>query len=290
MVIIRLQGGLGNQMFQYALFRKLDIAGREVKIDDEQILSEGNQHNGLELERVFGIAYPRASHEECVAFTSPLTVPERLYNKAAAILNKVNIRHTIYEDKLSFKPEIMEMDKAYLCGYWQSEKYFADVRKDIVNSFTFVQIDADGEDRNRTMAAEMKECNSVAIHVRRGDYVSDQVMRSCGIDYYDRAVRYLREKHKELRFYLFSDDPKWVSENFDFLDDYKIIDWNHGKMSYCDMYLMSQCKHNIIANSTFSWWGAWLNQNPDKIVVAPEKWSEDTTDFKDLIPDGWVRM
>lgn len=140
----------------------------------------------------------------------------------------------------------------------------------------------------------MKNKNTVSIHIRRGDYENDPEAKFvlggiCTLDYYKKSIEYLNERIEQPYYCLFSNNPEWTQENFAFLKNSLIIDWNLNKESWQDMMLMSMCRHNVIANSSFSWWGAWLNRNPDKIVIAPSKWFN-IYEAADIVPDQWVRI
>ena len=182
------------------------------------------------------------------------------------------------------------MKDAYLNGYWQSEKYFADIRDDLLKKFVFPE---SKNIKNREVLGDITRDESVSIHIRRGDYLNSQENYDlfggvCSLEYYKRGIEYFRQHYKEAVFYVFSDDIDWARNNLK-AAEFVFVDWNNGKEDYYDMYLMSQCKHNIIANSSFSWWGAWLNSNRDKQVVSPSRWFN-KYQSKDTICEGWLRM
>ena len=149
--------------------------------------------------------------------------------------------------------------------------------------------------RNLEAAAEIGACNAVSLHVRRGDYAADPVVMAmhgvCSLDYYARAVEYVLERVSKPVFFLFSDDPDWVRDHLKVRGSMRVVDQNGPDSGSEDLRLMVQCKHHIIANSTFSWWGAWLNANPDKLVIAPKRWFADgSLNTSDLLPTNWVKM
>ena len=149
-------------------------------------------------------------------------------------------------------------------------------------------------EKNKNILEEIKKRNSISIHIRRGDYVNDINAKkilgdNCNLLYYQKAIEYIYSVITSPFFYIFSDEPEWVKNNFSFLENSLIIDWNKGKDSWQDMMLMSHCKHNIIANSSFSWWGAWLNNNNNKIVIAPKKWFN-TFEAPYIVPNEWIRI
>jgi hypothetical protein len=187
-----------------------------------------------------------------------------------------------------FNPELFKLHGSfYLDGYWQNELYFKDIEKTIRSDFQFVRpID----ERNKNIAELIKNSNSVSIHIRRGDYINNQLYSGiCTEDYYQKAIRFINAKLKNKTFFVFSDDIQWCKSHFN-SDNFHFVQGNEGTNSYKDMQLMSYCKHNIIANSSFSWWGAWLNNNLGKIVIAPERWLNVGYSTKDLIPEEWIKI
>ena len=180
---------------------------------------------------------------------------------------------------------------AYLMGYWQSEKYFQFIEAIIRADFVFKQAMSNS---NQLIANQIEQSNAVSLHVRRGDYANNPLTAAthglCSMDYYMQAIQHIGECVYEPNFFIFSDDIVWVKENLKINFPCFYVDGNYGEESYNDMRLMSLCKHHIIANSSFSWWGAWLNQYAGKIVIAPNKWFAHDTDVKDLLPESWVKL
>lgn len=175
-------------------------------------------------------------------------------------------------------------------GYWQTEEYFKHIRPLILKTFRF-----NPEKLSKLSTAcyhKIQEECSVSVHIRRGDYLFENNKQRfygiCDLNYYKRAILLMQEKVHYSRFYVFSDDIEWAKENIQ-ISNAVFIDWNVGKDAWQDMFLMSQCKHNIIANSTFSWWGAWLNTNPDKLVISPSHFMN-TNKKSDIIPAGWLTI
>jgi hypothetical protein len=285
MIIVRIIGGLGNQMFQYALYRSLKEKGREVKMDLSGFANYG-LHNGYELSSIFEVKESIASEHEIKMLSDS---SEDFFNKAKRKLMGRKKSHFIQQE-FRFIPQVIELENVYLDGYWQSEKYFKDNKDAIKNDFQFKNtLDA----HNQEIVNKMNQTNSVSIHVRRGDYISDsQAAKVHGgittLAYYKKAIDMINDKVDNPVFFIFSDDIAWVRENINLKNSY-FIDWNQGKDSYKDLQLMSNCKHNIIANSSFSWWGAWLNKNDSKIVVSPNKWFN-TKNAEDVISDDWVKI
>jgi hypothetical protein len=183
-----------------------------------------------------------------------------------------------------------------LDGYWQTEKYFKEYGDIIRNDFTLPELES--TDDNLPILQKIRKEESVSVHVRRGDYVkygtNNMFFGICDVEYYKNAIQYLIEKKSNLKFYFFSEDPVWIKENL--LNnniDGTVITGNYGKDSWKDMLLMSHCRHNILANSSFSWWSAWLNNSFDKIIITPKKWFK-TDDLRyepnDIVPESWIRL
>lgn len=283
MIIIRFTGGLGNQMFQNALYEKYRELGYDVYAD----LSFYRMQDTVKYELdIFHTEIVEASSKEI----SKLIDNKKDYLSRIRRLFYRKREYLYMEDpEVHYEPEIFSLKKAYLDGYWQSEKYFIDIRDRLLSVYSFP---ISNNQRNIDVLNEMRNCNSVSIHVRRGDYLKGRAKvlygNICTCEYYKNAVLEVRERIANPVFYVFSDDVEWVQENLK-IENARYINWNNGVEDYYDMYLMSQCKCNIIANSSFSWWGAWLNQNEDKIVISPSKWFN-LHIAPDLICDDWIRV
>lgn len=266
-------------MFQYALYLALKDKGRNAMLDNS-LYSHVKMHNGNELERCFGI-------------NDPLIQGSKLHILYLRILLKLKPKKLLYQDTSMYNENVFTTRCKYISGYWQSEKYFSQIENIIRTTFEFKNIDA----QNRNLAEEINSQNSVSLHLRRGDYLGNSLYSGiCTNEYYMKAVDEIVinvTKKEDLFFYVFSDDKKYATEFINKLNyPALLIDFNNGSDSYKDMYLMSQCKHNIIANSSFSWWGAWLNTNPNKIVIAPSKWYnvENENRYRDIVPDNWIKI
>lgn len=292
MVISQLIGGLGNQMFQYAAGRSLALKlGTQLHLDISGFASYG-LHQGFELKRIFDCTAEIAAEREVRNILgwqySPIALRVLSSHRFALFRRKgfVVEPHFQYWHGLSNLAS-----ESYLVGYWQSEKYFSDVTAQIRQDFTF-KLPING--LNAAVAKQISPINAVSLHVRRGDYVNNPITTAthglCSLDYYRNAIRYLAAHTTHPHFFVFSDDIAWVKENLPIDFPHRYVDHNHGAESYNDMRLMSLCRHHIIANSSFSWWGAWLNPNMDKIVVAPTHWFANETNTEDLIPKSWVRL
>lgn len=209
--------------------------------------------------------------------------------KARMLWGGVNV-YSI-KDNFVFFPEVLQTrnESELYRGTWQSPLYFKGVENDVRLAFRFDVSKLN--DTTKSLLDMIRTCNSVSLHIRRNDYLSDGYALGfggiCTPDYYHRATSYIQQRIVQPRFIIFSDDIGWCQNNLD-IPEAVYVDCNYGSESWQDMFLMSQCKHNIIANSSFSWWGAWLNAHPDKIVIAPDKWWHGIND--DVVPPEWIRL
>jgi len=169
----------------------------------------------------------------------------------------------------------------YLSGCFQSEKYFRRFERDIRNEFSFSDF---VNEKNIKIKGEIEKSNSISIHIKKGGYTQSNFRGGCPMSYYNQAIEYLAQRISNPFFFVFSDEPEWAVENLKTSHNVIFISHNTDKDSFLDLQLMSLCKHNIIANSSFGWWAAWLNVNPDKIVISPKLW------YEDLIPHDWLRF
>ena len=294
MIVVELKGGLGNQMFQYSIGRALSLNFSTDLYLDTSFLTK-NSVSSLELTArnyeldVFTIRANLASADLVNSFKN-----DGLVNK---FLRKLGLpsKNTLTEPSLAYhKAFERSRPPLYLVGYWQSERYFFEFEDKIREDFTFSSpLDSLSKTISSTITRDDK---SIGIHFRRGDFISSTLANKfhgvCSINYYNEAIQILDEKVDNANYYVFSDQPEWVQENFVMgRPRMTLVGHNSGDDSWKDMYLMSLCKHNIIANSTFSWWAAWLNKNPEKIIIAPKKWFADTSKISsDLIPTKWIQL
>lgn len=277
MVIVRAMGGLGNQLQQYALYRKLEHIGKDVRLDISWFRNEAFQAamaagRELELDYLNPLPYQVASEEEIRSILGRMW--EEPEGFAAKVRRKVHPASSAsFEESDMYHEQIFAMDDKYLVGYWACEKYYADIMDVLRTDIIFPHSsDSEVESRNREMIRQMEETCSVSVHIRRGDYL-DEINKAlfggiCTEAYYQKAMEYMQERFPDARFYIFSDDIPYVREQYQG-ERYQIIDWNHGKNSFYDMMLMSRCRHNICANSTFSFWGARLNTYDGKVMIHP---------------------
>jgi len=257
MIITYLIGGMGNQMFQYAIAKNLAVKNNTEIYVDNRGFGTYNLHNySLNLFNITG---------KC------------------EIPNAQKIQH-VNEKDFQFDPTILNLKgNIRLKGYWQSEKYFKDIKDIIKKDFSLKQ-------KPELQEHKINKTNSVSLHVRRKDYLTDKrtnaVHGVLPITYYNNAVDYIKSKVDSPHFFVFSDDIEWCKQNF----KYPNMDFIEGNTHEIDFELLKKCKHNIIANSTFAWWGAWLNYN-DNIVIAPKQWFQSHYNkWDDLIPENWIQL
>jgi hypothetical protein len=207
--------------------------------------------------------------------------------------NGIFIPETCIDEKhFNFDSRILELSgTAYLNGYWQSEKYFMDAGDAIRSDF---DLSCGPSPVSERIAGSIANSQSVSIHVRRGDYVTNSAVGGYHgeqrLDYYLASIKHIAQNVRSPHFFVFSDDPVWCRTNLKLEHPVIYVDHNGPETAYEDMWLMSLCKHHVIANSSFSWWGAWLCRNPEKIVIAPKKWFVDESiNTIDLVPDTWIR-
>lgn len=289
MIITRLIGGIGNQMFQYAAGRRLaNTHNTDLFLDLTGFTSDTLRKYELDIFRIHA------------KIASPELIQHVPFSRKDAV--RLGIRHLFFgeiralfikEPSIAFNKTVVSLpDNVYLDGYWQSEKYFAEIADILRKDFSFVPPPSA---INQELLEEIGGCNSVSVHVRRGDYVSNPIAKKIhgvlGIDYYIRALNLMEENVKDPQIFVFSDDIPWVRENLKTNLPLHFIDFNGVEKNYEDLRLMINCQHNIIANSSFSWWGAWLGSNSEKIVIAPKKWfNQSNMGTKDLIPDSWIKI
>jgi len=290
MILVELKGGLGNQLFQYAaglalsefhkVPLKVDIAN--LKLPDETI----------------------GTYRKYVL--SNLQIPPVIANEVEINSFKGNVAKKIYrflpiqfksifkEKYFHFNPSFWKTKKTvYLKGNFQSDKYFNDFCESIIEKISF-----DGTQHStvsKMVLEKISNSESLSIHIRRGDYVSNKiandVLGTLPIEYYQQAYQLLSSKTSIKRSFVFSDDIKWAKQNLHFVKEVSFVETDDVNRDIEDFYLMQHCKHNIIANSSFSWWAAYLNPNPNKIVIAPERWfNKAPLNTKDLYPNTWLKV
>jgi len=290
MLAVRLMGGLGNQLFQYAFGRKLSHSLGVPLYLDLRSYSEivpGQTIRNYEL-----AIYPARAEIAKPEQLPPLkqTRPGKLANELLALFGWR--MHVVEHLPPGYRADLPQRRNSLYLGYWQSANYFAELAAELREELTPC---SEPNTANAAYAAKIAACNAVSLHVRRGDYASvahtNQTHGLAPIDYYREAIRVMRERVPTPIFFVFSDDLNWCRENLPLGDSPVFVEGNGGAMAYEDLRLMSQCRHHIIANSSFSWWGAWLNPSPLKIVIAPARWFADVNiDTTGMIPPEWLRV
>ncbi len=291
MIVARLCGGLGNQMFQYACARRLAHArGTKLMLDLSAYQNDLKRHYALDGLR---ISAEVATANDVAAFRNRVRWQRRLPEWLPRPL-RGDCHQVVQERSFAFDPRVLELraDKILLEGYWQSERYFGDIAHVIRQEFT---MKAAPNPTSAALAARIADSCAVSIHIRRGDYISDpeieRVYGACGLDYYQRAIEEIVQFEPKPQFFVFSDEPAWVKDNLRLNFPMIVVEHMGAESPYEELRLMSLCRHSIIANSSFSWWGAWLNANRAKKVIAPKRWFKSGShDTRDLIPADWIKV
>ena len=286
MIIIKLKGGLGNQLFQYAFGRLIALRrGEDLKLDKDILGQRGDTYRAYGLDN-FNIRAEIASREEVLK----VKYPYGLISKALRFFKAKFLR--IFH--IGFEARMLKTKAKYLEGFFQSYKYLESIRRELLEEFSLKE---NISLKYGDLLSEFNSLNSVALHIRRGDYVNNPATKKahfiCDLSYYQKAINLIKEKLNEKnltpKFFVFSDDINWAKENFKLFDFIFV-----SRPEFLDpeeLILMSKAKHNIISNSSFSFWSAWLNNNPEKIVIAPALWNRKyRRAYKDLIPEDWLRV
>ena len=296
MIIIKLTGGLGNQMFQYALGRHLaEIYQTPLKLDVRVLLDRTpydhftSRTYGLEVFHIQADFVTPDDVKRVRHFYHTASRKERLFGYLCSPYRLVAEQQAFCFDASVFR----RGKNVLLDGYWQSEHYFKPIEQTIRQEFVF------RPSPSQELLAMMRlvsQGESVSVHVRRGDYVSNPVVARfhgvCGLEYYTQAMKMIAQKVASPRFFVFSDDMEWVKAHFPRMESVLFME-HHGQTDTDDLRLMTCCKHHIIANSSFSWWGAWLASSPQKIVIAPQHWINVQTtpnQSHDIFPEHWITL
>ena len=289
MIISHIYGGLGNQMFQYAVGRALaDKLGVALKLDVTDFACYPL--------RKYELDHLQINAE--VAITEEITKlrgSSDVWHKVIGVLRRQSRfpESFIQEKAYTFDQSILMLgDQHYLKGYWQSEKYFPSITEQLRHEFQPI---TEPTEKNAEVIHNIDQQQAISVHVRRGDYVQNAQTNAyhgtTSLDYYKKAAEHIMASVRQPVFYVFSDDSEWVKANLTFNAQTEYMTHNGPEKSHEDMRLMSRCKHHIIANSTFSWWGAWLGTNPGKIIIAPKQWfNQAGLDDRDLVPASWYRI
>lgn len=290
MVIIQVVGGLGNQLQQYALYREFRKIGTEVKLDlswfkyksiQKTAKTEALTERRLELACLNGLKFEVCTEEE----KRELIGEEGFFGKVKRKLKPSSV-HRFQESKL-YHPEIFALKESYITGYFACERYYEDILEDLRREIRFP---VSSNPLNQKMAEEMRSCQSVSVHIRRGDYLNAENANLfggiCTEEFYMAAIRMIEKEVTDAHFYIFSDDIPYVQEKYTD-EKFTVVDNNHGEDNFYDMWLMSQCRHNICANSTFSFWGARLNDYHEKIMIRPTIHKNSQVFVKEEMEELW---
>ena len=288
MVVVNIIGGLGNQMFQYAFGKYLSIENNcELKLDISGFDNyEWHRYSlsSLSIDEKF------SNKDECDFFKG---VNISLVEKIKSWYSKRNLM--VIEKDLNFNINYRNLKAPiYISGYWQSDKYFQGIEDIIKKEF---MVSRNPSIENQKLMDKISNDNSISIHIRRGNYVNvdyvNQMHGTSSLSYYHEAISFINSKIRNPTYFIFSDDISWAKQNLFISNETVYVDINDENSDFEDLRLMYTCKHNIIANSTFSWWGAWLNPNREKIVIAPKIWFNNSIinmQTENLIPSEWLRI
>jgi len=283
MIIIKIKGGLGNQLFQYAFARFLSLQKDiEVKIDNGINTNKNDTYRQYSLNN-FNITLSLASREEVLKAKYPLGIISKIWRITKIKILKVH--------NVGWNKNIINSKESYMDGYWQSYKYLDPIRSILLKE---ISLKEPIKNKYKELLNQISNTDSVSIHIRRGDYVNDPKTKAAhytfGLEYYQEAVKIIAGKIPAPTFFVFSDDIEWVKKNFKSIFPTIYVS-NAQIKDHEELMIMCECKNNIIANSSFSFWGAWLNKNPNKIVIAPKKWNNIyPKKYKDLLPKEWIQI
>jgi hypothetical protein len=299
MIIVGVKNGLGNQMFQFAFGKVLEWKyGINVYYD---IMNDAFVSGFRTDMDVFEIGDYSTVDKELVEVFKPFSIAKYRIERKYLSYTYYKLRRIVHPSKLVLESlpskycELFEkfnfQKDYYFMGHWMNMRYFDGYENRIKALFQL-------KDKDFYQTGEAREMldsdyDTVSVHIRRGDYLSSEFMEKIEMDYYNKALEVIRTKVPNPFLYIFTNDPDWVRDEFNYQIPYVLVSGNKGSDSYKDMMLMSLCKHNIIANSSFSWWGAFLNKNKDAIIISPAKWYsaiEKNTHVHNMIPEKWTRL
>ena len=273
MILTQVTGGLGNQMFQYAIGKAISLQHNDILKLDTTTYDKYKPHNGYRL-NALNIDENIATNKEVAFF--------RLLSRIPEISGKRRIKE---QERTIYDPMVFQHKNIYLNGYWHNEDYFKHIRDILEREFTPKE---SLKMTSLNYLNQIRATNSISVHIRRGDYLKHPNLGVLDLNYYKHAINFFLEYQKNSIFYFFSDDINWCKENFSFVDQKIFIENTSSEVE--DLHLMTNCRHNIIANSTFSWWGAWLNNNVNKMVIAPQKWMAHNPKNYSWVPNTWKQV
>ncbi len=281
MIVVKITGGLGNQLFQYAVGLAVAMHHHVPLKLDITTYETYKLHNGYRLNQ-FNIEAEIATPAEIASLKGANNILCRALRKAGLVKGK-----TYYAEKQRtiYDANVFAEQSRYLDGYWQNEQYFLTIRETLLKELSpKVALSPQAQKH----LPQIAKANAVSIHVRRGDYLKHPEIGVLDVDYYKKAVEYIMATVESPVFFVFSNDLDWCKQNFGFIENPNYIEDTQSEID--DLMLMSQCQHNIVANSSFSWWAAWLNQNNNKVIVAPENWRIDEPENYKYLPSSWGCM
>jgi hypothetical protein len=289
MIIVKLQGGLGNQLFQYSLGKSLELSeNRKVYFDVSSFNHSPNLTSREFVLEKLGLKVDLLPKN----VASIITFINRLLFKLNITFKSNFFSISYCENSFQYIPIVVKNKLIIFDGYWQSPMYFESISNDLTKLFYSIdRISNSGQN----LISNLKSKSTVAIHIRRGDYISNTETYDfhgiCDLDYYYSAIDFIESKNNIDTYIIFTDDIEWVQNNFSIGNRIFIYGCNYAENDIDEFLMMASVSHNIIANSTFSWWSAFINPNPEKIVIAPKKWFSDLSiNVEDLFPTNWVRL
>jgi len=295
MIIAEIIGGLGNQLFEYANAKALSLKLNQEVYFDLSFFDRYHRNDVYRLDK-FNTNIPIATTNDIYRLKRHEKKPD-IYRKISRKLGLSQYSNWKYHfDNSWFEKnnlsKLISLKNMYVSGYYGDERYFMEIKEIIRKEFTLKN---SLNTENTKVLSHIENSNSVSIHVRRGDYINNPYFAEIPLDYYRRAINYIETYQPNSSYFIFSDDLNWVKENLKPEQKTVFVDINDAATDYMELTLMASCKHNIIANSTFSWWAGWLNKNKNKIVIAPKTWYDNkkaqySYDKGNLIPNSWIKL
>ena len=283
MIIVKVMGGLGNQLFQYALYRQFQEDGKEAYLDTSWYDITKNVNRKYQLDLFNTKIVKCTDKQKYLLANNDRSIFGVTYHKIFG--NKKS--HIVELDNGDFSPLISKLQTAYLDGYWQRKEYFINISEVLKKEIVLKE---NLNEKNEKMFFEINNTNSIGIHIRRGDYLvaADRYGGICTEKYYFSSIEYMEKQVENGHFFVFSDDMIWCKHFLDKKKNVTFVDINSNDDGYLDLILMSKCKNMIMANSSFSWWATWLNDNMNKIIVAPARWNNLYEGKDGIYDDTWI--
>ncbi|WP_068711489.1 alpha-1,2-fucosyltransferase [Vibrio tritonius] len=283
MIISRINGGLGNQMFQYAIARSIAMHHSvDFKLDISSF--EKNKQFGFRLNKL-NAKIDIAKKEEIEKYKGSESKISKIIRRFPLLSDVIYPKLYREKERTVYDIDVFNSSSLYLDGYWQNEKYFNKIKNELYEEF---MPKGNLDEKIIEYEREIRQCTAVSIHVRRGDYLNIPDIGVLDLNYYMSSVEYILSLFDNVKFFIFSNDISWCENNFNFIKNKVFISGSSSEID--DLYLMSLCDHNIIANSSFSWWGGWLNKNEDKVVISPKNWMKVNPKDHKWVPDTWLQF